>query len=182
MSKKEKRIEIIDTNVPMTAGNRVADIPDDLLLCAKACIEFIQELIKKDSGVRVVLDSNHLVLNEYEKNIKSLRGEDNLATYFLHWIYEYLAKIQPDDFFPLTELSENEYAEYPNHISELKSFDPSDKKFIALAFVHKESPVIIEATDSKWWGIKDILKDEGIEVMFLCEEYIKEKFEKKIDK
>ena len=178
MGSSIERIEIVDTNVPITAGKRVADIPEELLVCVRECNRYIYNLIKSESGVRVVLDANKLILNEYRK-IKSVTDGDSIAVQFLKWIYQYLLRILPDDLVFLNILSENEYAEYPDDIEGLESFDPADKKFIALAFAHKESPVIIEATDSMWWGIKDVLEANGVKVCFLCTEYVKGKFEQK---
>ena len=40
-------------------------------------------------------------------------------------------------------------------------------------------PGLEQATDSKWWGWKDALAKAGIEVHFLCECYIKAKYEEK---
>ena len=79
----------------------------------------------------------------------------------------------------LDEIAPNEYKEYPDD-KQLKEFDPPDRKYIALAYKHSENPPIVEASDSKWWGIKDALEKQGIDVIFIDEDYIKKKFEQKI--
>jgi len=71
------------------------------------------------------------------------------------------------------------YSEFPDHAG-LSSFDISDRKFVAVAKKHPDEPPILQATDSKWWGFKDVLNDVGISVTFLCPEYVKAKYEKKV--
>ena len=48
------------------------------------------------------------------------------------------------------------------------NFDKSDQKFIAVAHAHPDKPVILQSSDSKWWGWKDALSEVGIDVQFLC--------------
>jgi len=71
------------------------------------------------------------------------------------------------------------YNEFPTH-DDLNDFDKSDRKFVAAANAHAEKPPILQATDSKWWGWKDALKDVGITVHFLCPEYVEAKYAEKI--
>ena len=54
----------------------------------------------------------------------------------------------------------------------LSSFDPDDRKFVAVANAHPGKPPIMEATDRQWWGWKEALHDAGITVHFLCPEYV----------
>ena len=83
------------------------------------------------------------------------------------------------DFIHLNKISENEYDPYPED-KDLREFDPPDRKYIALSYVHPENPPILEGTDSKWWGIREQLSKNGIPVIFVDEEYIKNKYERKI--
>ena len=62
------------------------------------------------------------------------------------------------------------------------NFDKSDQKFIAVAHAHPDKPVILQSSDSKWWGWKDALSEVGIDVQFLCSEYVKNKYREKIGK
>lgn len=57
----------------------------------------------------------------------------------------------------------------------------SDRKFVAVVNAHKKKPPIYQATDSKWWGWNDALEEVGIHVEFLCPDYIKSKYKKKMD-
>ena len=75
----------------------------------------------------------------------------------------------------LNEVNENIYEHYPDN-DELMKFDPPDRKFIALSYGYPEAVPIVEAADSKWWGIADILAQYDIEVIFIDEDYIKMKY------
>lgn len=76
----------------------------------------------------------------------------------------------------ITVTGDREYAEFPSSPS-LDGFDVSDKKFIAVANAHPEHPHIVEGTDSLWWGFRDALNNIGIHIYFLCEEYVRTKYE-----
>ena len=170
---------IIDTNVQLLAGTPVSEIPDDQVECAQCCIKFINSFIDSPDS-KLVLDTGSRVLKEYKQVFKKFHGERSLATEFFNWVCRYLTSaISEDDYICLNEVNENCFKEYPPH-ENLKNFDPPDRKFIALANAHKEKPPIIEGADSKWWSIKDSLLECGISVSFLCEKYIKQKFEEKM--
>lgn len=169
---------IIDTNVELLAGTPVSDIPFDQLECAKRCNDFIKNFIS-DSNSKLVLDADLKIWKEYRTVFNVIGNQPSLATAFFSWVCQYMSNIDPSDFIKLQEVSENNYKEYPNQAG-LEKFDPPDRKFIALANAHNEKPPIVEGADCKWWGIKDALSACGIQVQFLCEEYIEQKYKQKI--
>ena len=61
----------------------------------------------------------------------------------------------------------------------MSKFDPSDRKFVAVANAHPGKPSILQATDSKWWGWKDALLECGIKVEFLCPAEIANAYKRK---
>ncbi len=95
------------------------------------------------------------------------------------WLYQHLSQIHNNDYINLEKDEHNNYVMFPN-VSALSSFDPSDRKFIALANAHPEHPAIVQGTDGKWWGFKDVLEGLGIHIEFLCEEYACKQYLKKI--
>ena len=101
-----------------------------------------------------------------------------MANVFSIWAHQHAGK-NVEDFISLRERAENEFEEYPDS-EKLKIFDPPDRKYIALAYKHKEKPPIVEASDSKWWGIREELEKCGVAVRFIDEDYIKQKYLKKI--
>lgn len=179
MGKKKKRGPyIIDTNVPVLAGTNIADIPEDQLPCAEACVRFIENILRT-KDFRIVLDANWEILNEYKKNIMTPKGSENLGTRFLMWLYQHLGQIPDRDCISLEKTGDHNYVTFPIDPA-LSTFDPSDRKFVALANAHPEHPAIVQGTDGKWWGFKDVLENLGIHIEFLCEEYVEQQYLKKI--
>lgn len=166
---------VIDANVALLSGTPVKDIPRDQLVCAKKCLDFIKDFMENPES-SLVLDAEGRILKEYRRAGTLGRGQ-NMATRFSIWAH--CMPKYAEDFIPLREKLENEFEDFPD-MESLKAFDPPDRKYIALSYKHKEKPPIVEASDSKWWGIRDDLKQCGIKVHFIDEAYIKDKFQKKI--
>lgn len=166
---------IIDTNVPLKASNMH---PDDRLdaQCSLACLHFIQKVMDFNDII-VVLDANGEIFHEYSINISTC-GQNTVATQFFQWICKNLTLRQGGrtELQYLTVTGDREYDEFPKTPS-LDGFDISDRKFIALANAHPEHPTIVEGSDSLWWGFSDVLQKLGIHIYFLCEDYIRIKYE-----
>lgn len=155
---------VVDTNVPVVANDK-GDFPDE---CVGACVDAIEQIMK--SGV-LVLDAGEEIFTEYIKNL-SLSGQPGVGDEFIKWVHD--RRWSGSSEFEMVEIRTNgsSYDEFPQ--SEiLEKFDKSDKKFIVVANAHQEKPSILEATDSKWWGIKEELKKFGIKIIFMCPEYVK---------
>jgi hypothetical protein len=60
------------------------------------------------------------------------------------------------------------FAEFPGDVALASSFDPADRKFVAVASVHPEQPPILEAADRKWLGWETDLLRHGIRLEILC--------------
>lgn len=166
---------IVDTNVPRKAADTASHDKLDAQ-CALACLNFISQIMDS-SGSIIVLDSAGEIFREYRNNL-SICGQDTVATIFFNWICRNLTARENSlvEQYPLTVTGDREYAEFP-WSPNLAGFDISDRKFIALANAHPEHPEIVEGTDSLWWGFRDVLKDSGIHICFLCEDYVKTKYE-----
>ncbi len=172
-----KKKYIVDTNVPVTAnlGADLGSIHDaDMLRCALRCIEAIEHMMKYGG---LVLDDADEIFNEYRHNL-SLEGQPGIGDHFMKWVFINRWQLPPEDRVPLRKVG-GYYADFPQTPG-LDEFDPSDRKFIALANAHPEKPPILQATDSKWWGWKEALKEAGITVDFLCPECIEQKYRQKI--
>ena len=59
------------------------------------------------------------------------------------------------------------FKEFPSD-PELRHFDKSDRKFVAVSCAHSERPPIWEAVDSKWMLFQNALIANGVTVEFLC--------------
>jgi len=167
---------LVDTNVPKTAN--LALVPDEvrheLSKCVLACIEAVEHVTKKRG---LVLDAGDEIYNEY-RNQLSLKGQPGIGNKFMKWVHDNRWKLPTSNRVSITRLGDS-YAQFPSHEG-LNDFDPSDRKFVAVANAHTEKPPILQATDSKWWGWKDPLSEVGIHVLFLCPEYIKTKYAEKM--
>lgn len=167
---------LIDTNVPIvtthaTQFSKHEELSDK---CIAACVEAIEHIVK--NGILVVDEGGEIIseyLNQFAK-----REEPDLAREFMIWIINNQwnpAKIEQVSI----QAKNNSFAEFPVHEG-LNNFDPSDRKFVAVSNAHPDKPPILQATDSKWWGWKGALSEVGIDVHFLCPDYIKGKYSKKM--
>lgn len=167
---------VVDTNVAKTANlatvwDQEADATFD---CILACIEAIQHVVTKRA---LVIDASDEIFDEYRQQL-SLKGQPGLGDYFMKWVHDNRWNLPQEDRVAITDDGDS-YAEFPSH-PQLRDFDKSDRKFIAVANAHKDKPPILQATDSKWWGWRQALAEVGIHVQFLCPEYAKTKFAEKI--
>ena len=167
---------LVDTNVPMTANlatksDPLSDVPDR---CINECVTAIRHVIKK--GV-LVLDDGGEIFGEYIANL-SLKGQPGVGDAFAKWVNDNQWNTRKVDRVSI-EGNSHSYDEFPDHRGLIK-FDISDRKFVAVANAHPQRPPILQATDSKWWGWKDVLDKVGITVHFLCPDYAKAKYAEKM--
>ncbi len=162
---------VIDTNVLVVANGG----EQYTRKCSAACGLRLKQI--RDDG-RVVLDYSREILNEYERN-QSRGGQPGIGFEFWKWLVNTKGGDMHCAWVTITKSAEGGYEEFPVH-GGLNSFDPADRKFVAVAQAHGGSPPILQAVDSKWWGWKDLLAECGVEVDFLCADQVRLKFEKKI--
>jgi hypothetical protein len=99
----------------------------------------------------------------------------------MKWVHDNRWGLPDTDRVTITKNGES-YDQFPDH-NGLNDFDNSDRKFIAVANTHPAKPPVLQATDSKWWGWKDALKDDKVmseleREMFLRHELV---VEEKVD-
>lgn len=172
---------VVDTNVPKTANLAInfascpgfhSDVP---LSCMDVCIEAIRYITQNKA--KLVMDDGFELFDEYRRQL-SLKGQPGIGDAFVKWIHDHQWKPSHVERVCITKNGET-YDQFPEHEG-LYDFDHADRKFVAVANAHAEKPPILQATDSKWWGWKDALEEVGIQVNFLCPEYVREKYEKKM--
>ena len=152
---------IVDTNVLLVASKKA---PQASLSCVLTCIKYLNNL--RESGI-LVIDNNRLIIREYE-NKNSRSGQPNVGDAFLKWVLTHQATERCEQV-PITQIAENDFAEFPRSPA-LAKFDPSDRKFVAVALTHHAKPAISNAVDSDWRNYELALKEHGIELDFLCPE------------
>ncbi len=165
---------IVDTNVPLVA-NGVSDMTDD---CVDACTIFIQGF--KLGELKVVIDDMYLIITEYQKKLKS-KGQAKVGDLFLNWVLTNQTnpnRVKQVNITPQPP-SEYDFVEFPESLN-IIGIDNSDKKFIALAKAFQGAAPIAQAADSKWIGWVTALREEGIEVEFLCYQELQEIYQHKM--
>jgi len=167
---------VVDTNVAKTANlatqlDPTSDVPDE---CILSCIEAIEHVIKKKG---VILDAGDEIFDEYRQQL-SMSGSPGVGDRFMKWVHDHRWSL-PDSQRVNITWDDDSYDEFPSHEG-LKEFDKSDRKFVAVSNAHSNRPTILQATDSKWWGWKDALRECEITVQFMCESYIQTKYQEKM--
>jgi len=167
---------LVDTNVPIVANLALKpDSNEDVpCSCIASCIEAIQHVTING---KLAIDEKGEIFNEYLKHL-SLRGQPGIGDMFVKWIHDNQWNSKKVDRVIITKCGDS-YDQFPDHDG-LKTFDNSDRKFVAVSNAHPDKPPILQAKDSKWWGWKDALSEVGIPVHFLCQSYIEAKYAKKM--
>ncbi|MGL4942199.1 MAG: hypothetical protein ACRC46_03290 [Thermoguttaceae bacterium] len=174
---KLPRCCVVDTNVPIAANRQHkfdgTEVENEKWILA--CVEAIEHVIAEHC---LVLDEADEILGEYCVHL-SRSGQPGVGDHFVKWIHDCREQF-PDSNrrVKITKIGDS-YEEFPSHAG-LEDFDISDRKFVAVSNAHPDKPPILQATDSKWVGWKKALYEVGIRVVFLCPEYTKEKYDKKI--
>lgn len=161
---------LVDTNIPALA-NGTTD--EELSKLSDDCIDMLMHL-KKQGGL--VLDEGDRIFDEYRTNLR-LSGQPGFGDQFMKWVHDNRWNEQHCRQIPITCTDESNqiFEEFPEH-PDLKDFDVSDRKFVAVANADHLNPSIMQAVDYKWWGWKDALKEAGIEVRFLDPTLAKRKY------
>jgi len=153
------RIIVVDTNVAVVANGR--DTHADLE-CQFNCVENLEGIVRDDI---VVIDDHDLIYNEYKMHL-NFSGQPDFGDMFFKHIVNHQHSDDRVKQVPITPLSNNRrgYNELPEN-----SFDPSDRKFLAVAVVAKA--LIVNATDSDWLENKALTDGLGIRVEQLCPQH-----------
>lgn len=155
---------VVDTNVLLVAERMHNEVAEE---CVLSCVQHLQAI--KDEGT-VVLDDRYRVLGEYQNKLSTRKGK-GAGTVFLKWLLQHQANSRHVVYVSLTETAANCFLEFPTAALEA-DFDPSDRKFPAIANAHPSRPTILQATDCKWLRWWPSLAAAGISVEFLCPEDI----------
>ena len=160
---------VVDTNVAKVANGR-EESPQASPNCVNMCINRLEGIVRGEE--KLVLDNRWIILGEYLRNLRS-SGEPGAGDRFLGWVLRNWTNPERCALVPITPVdgSESEFEEFPDDPA-LHCFHKKDRKFIAVACAHLESPPILQAVDSKWWRLRDALGRNGVTVAFICEDDI----------
>ena len=154
--------QIVDTNVLLVASKKA---PQASETCELSCEKYLQNLMH--TGV-LVIDSHWLIIKEY-MNKNSQSGQPNAGDKFLKWVLLNHTNPNRCGKVTITQIAENDFVEFPRS-PDLAKFDPSDRKFVAVALTHPAKPAIANAVDSDWRNYEIALADHGVSLNFLCPE------------
>jgi hypothetical protein len=153
---------VIDTNVPIVANGR----PDPSnggrapsVACRLAAIDFLEETL---ATRRVLLDIAGEIQAEYRRYL-SPTGQPGVGDlFYLQMLMSAPARVER---LELPRNPAGAYKHFPDDPA-LQGFDPSDRKFPAMAR-RAEAPVA-NATDTDWLHHNAALAQNGITVQFVC--------------
>lgn len=159
---------ILDTNVLIVASaadptSRFSD--SDLPLHLQQQVFEWLAALRADETRRLVWDDAFNIYDEYRNK---LTDQD----YGLQVIR---AKMISARFINI-ELDNDGIATVPNEFS---SFDPSDRKFLAVLLADNHHSTMVNATDTDWLEIEAALENQGHTVEHLVEPWLRAKFAEK---
>lgn len=152
---------VVDTNVPIVANGNAdpGDVRPPSISCRIAAVTFLREMLQ--SGI-VLLDLEGQIQEEYRRYLRP-SGQPGVGDRF----YQVILHSAPllVERVDLPKRPDGEYVDLPQSLIDEK-FDPSDRKFAALA--RRQNAPIFNATDSDWLNHGQTLAAEGIRVEHLC--------------
>lgn len=151
---------IVDTNVAIVANGRSESDKRPLKIsCRLAAVEFLQKLLTNGT---VLLDLGGAIQSEYRSHLRP-SGQPGVGDRF----YQVILNSVPERVrrVELPKDTQGEYEDLPRSLIDA-CFDPSDRKFAALAC--REKAPIANATDSDWIHAATVLASEDIVVHNLC--------------
>ena len=164
---------VVDTNVPVVANGKSEQASSS---CVMACAKQLEEL--KNIG-KLVIDDQWRIVKEYIQNLRS-EGQPGVGDEFLKWVLTNWKNPHRCELVSITPFGtdQSNFEEFPSD-PRLCNFDPSDRKFVAVSLAHAQRPPILQSVDRKWWEVREILKENGVEIEFLCEMEVKQSRKKK---
>lgn len=162
---------VVDTNVATTSNGANDDASP---ACVAACAKAIQRVMKKGE---VFIDDGNRIVDEYRKNLHA-QGQPGPGDVFFKWLLTNEWSGKRVSRVPITERpgDPDDFEELP----EASEYDPSDRKFLAVAAAATSRPHVLQALDSKWWGWKESLQARGVTLHFLCPDELKAKHAQKM--
>ena len=152
---------VVDTNVPIVANGRSYsdNARPPTVDCRTQAVRFLLKLV--DRGT-VLLDSDGAIQDEYRRHLNP-RGQPGVGDRF----YQVVLHSAPHlvERVDLPKRADGEYTDMPQDLIDA-GFDPSDRKFVALA--RQQNVPVINAIDSDWIEHAAMISALKIDVRNLC--------------
>lgn len=153
---------VMDSNVAIVANGQAEQAGSQ---CRQNCIAALQR-IQQDKII--LLDAGRLIIEEYRHNLR-LSGQPGAGDAFFKWLWQNQGNYQHCRAVSITPHPRRGFAEFPDDDA-LADFDPSDRKFVAVALASTERPSVLNASDTDWRQHRDALEKHGVAVCFICPE------------
>ncbi len=150
---------VVDTNVAIVANGRGTDIGPE---CRLTCVKKLRAVTEHDV---VAIDDGGAILEEYKRHLR-FSGMPGMGDKFFKHVFDYQYRAERVRLVAVTPSEDDRrgFEELPENM-----FDPSDRKFLAVAVVAKA--VVLNATDSDWDEHAVLMEELGVKVSQLCPEY-----------
>jgi hypothetical protein len=155
---------VIDTNVLIVANGKSKHAGTD---CCLNCTKALERAQKKQI---IIIDSGMRVIKEYQR-YSSRAGQPGIGDAFFKWLFYNMGnslRCKQVDITPRKD-DADDFEEFPTD-QDLRRFDRSDRKFVAVAVASNLNPTILNATDTDWWEFREILERHQVYIVFLCPE------------
>ena len=150
---------VVDTNVAIAANGRRTHAD---MQCQLACVDKLKAVVASQV---VAVDDRGEIVQEYAKHL-SYAGMPGVGDMFFKHVFD--CQYQGDR---VLRVSVTPLADEGRGFEELppNSFDPSDRKFVAVAVAGKA--VVLNATDSDWGEHATLMSSLALEVHQLCPQH-----------
>ena len=151
---------VVDTNVAIVANGR--DTNADMG-CQLTCVERLRSLTSREI---IAIDDAGAIIEEYQKRL-NFSGMPGVGDAFLKHVFNHQYQTDRVRRVPVTPTEDDGrgFEELPAN-----TFDRSDRKFLAVAFVG--NAVVLNATDSDWSEHGTLMDALGVIVTQLCPGYL----------
>ena len=150
---------IVDVNVAIVANGQSEQADDR---CQLSCIRSLRNVQQN----MICLDDGDRIFTEYRRNL-SMSDQPGAGNEFMYWLYQNCYTPSVCERVAIREHPERGFEEFPDDPA-LRGFDPSDRKYVAVARASEHSPHILNAVDSDWRNFESELSGHGINVSELC--------------
>src|SRR5260370_41748710 len=108
-----------------------------------------------------------LIFKEYSNHC-AFAGQPGVGDAFFKWVFDHRYNDDRCERVTITPINDTHrrFEEIPDD-EELRTFDRSDQKFVAVALSSKHSPEVLVAVDSDWWDHSVPLSRNGVRLTFL---------------
>ena len=150
---------VVDTNVAIAANGRNTHADAQ---CRLACMEKLEAVVK---NLVIAVDDQGAIVGEYAKHLNH-SGMPGVGDVFFKHVFDNQYQGMHVRRVPVTPSADTSrgFEELPPN-----SFDPSDRKFAAVAVAG--GAVVLNATDSDWAEQAALMSSLAVEVRQLCPQH-----------